>query len=117
MTTDQIVSAIGHDELRSQQIKMRRLEIAATLAEWKRAFIVEGIERPFADRCTLEAEYAALALEARVISTRATEEKAARRIALGRTVFAHLQAILKERGLDDILAEAETRAAADQEVA
>lgn len=49
-------------EKRSQDIKVRRLEIAAELAEWKRAYFVDGIKRP-AERATLEAEDARLALE------------------------------------------------------
>lgn len=61
-------------ELRAQEIKTRRLEIAATLAEWKRAFFVDGIKRPFTDRVTLEAEYAALSLEARLIDNAAGYE-------------------------------------------
>lgn len=58
---------------------MRRLEITATLAEWKRQWFVEGVEHTMAERSTLEAEDAALALEARVISSAAVQAKVDRR--------------------------------------
>lgn len=66
-------------EARAQWIKLRRLEIAATLAEWKRAWFVDGIEHSMAERATLEAEDARLALEARVISSAAVQAKVERR--------------------------------------
>lgn len=50
-------------ELRARVIRDRRCEIEATLAEWKRAYFADGVERKFTDRLTLEAESAALAFE------------------------------------------------------
>lgn len=104
-------------EARAQSIKLRRLEIAAALTEWKRAFIVDGVERPFKDRVTLEAEDAALALEARVISTHVEAAKVERRKRLNRTTLAHLTAMLKAAGLADMVAEAEKRAALELDAA
>lgn len=96
-------------EGRAQEIKLRRLEIAATLAEWKRAFYVDGIERPFADRVSLEAEDAKLALEARLISGAAEAAKIERRRKQNATLFAQLLVLLKERGMEELIAEAEAR--------
>ena len=98
-------------ELRAQEIRMRRLEIAATLAEWKRAFFVDGVEHPFSARVTLEAEDAALALEARVISTDAEMAKVARRKKQNASLLAQLLEVLKERGMGELVAEAERRSA------
>ena len=56
---------------RLAQIKHRRLEIQKTLTEWRRAFYADGIRRPLADRVTLEAEEARLALESNVIKAEA----------------------------------------------
>lgn len=99
-----------HAEDRLQAIKLRRLEIEATLAEWKRAFFVDGVERPFSDRVTLEAEAARLALERRVIETDALKAKLARRERERRTLHYQLIAVLTERGMEDIIAEAQARA-------
>ena len=99
-------------EDRLQQIKMRRLEIDATLAEWKRAWFVEGIERPFADRLTLEAEVARLALERRVIEDVAHKAKLVRREQERKTLVYQLIAVLNELGLRDVIAEAERRSEA-----
>ena len=97
-------------EDRLQQIKMRRLEIDATLAEWKRAWFVEGIERPFADRLTLEAEAARLALERRIIEDAAHKAKLIRREQERKTLSFQLIAVLTERGMEDVIAEAQRRA-------
>ena len=98
-------------EFRAQEIKIRRLQIAATLLEWKRAFFVDGIERPFADRVTLEAEDAALALEARLIETAAKIAQVERRKRQNASLLAQLLELLKERGMDELVAEAEKRSA------
>ena len=105
---------LGHTdnmEARSQAITLRRLEIAATLAEWKRAFFVDGIERSLEDRLTLMAEDAALALEKRVIGGKVEAAKIERRRRQNATMLAQLVALLTERGMGDIIAEAEKRAA------
>jgi hypothetical protein len=97
-------------EIRIHEIKMRHLEIQATLAEWKRAYFVNGTERPYADRLTLEAEAAQLALERRVIEDAAFKAKAERREQERKAMQAHLLAMLKERGLEDLITEAQSRA-------
>lgn len=98
-------------ETRAQDIKLRRLEIAATLAEWKRAFFAEGIERKFVDRLTLEAEDAAIAFEARVIGRKVEAAKVERRRRQNTATLAQLITLLTERGMGDIVVEAEERAA------
>lgn len=105
------LSHINDMETRAQAIVLRRLEIAATLAEWKRAFFADGIEHEFKDRLTLEAEDAALALEKRVIGGKVQAAKIERRRRENATVLAHLVALLTERGMNDVIAEAEKRAA------
>ena len=96
-------------EFRMQQIKMRRLEITATLAEWKRAYFVEGIPRPIGDRLTLDAEYARLSLELGRIGAAAVEAKAARRKAQNEEYLACLIEVVKDHGREDMLTEATTR--------
>lgn len=99
-------------ERRQQEIKLRRAEIAATLAEWKRAYIVEGVSRPLRDRVTLEAEDANLHLEARQIGQAAVEAASVRRQRIAAGELAQLQSILRENGLDDLVIEARKRAEA-----
>ena len=99
-------------EHRQQQIRLRQLEIAATLAEWKRDFYAEGIERSIADRCTLEAEAAALALEHRRNSSAAVEAGVRRRARLNAGTLAELTRMLAAEGWDDLVRLAEERSAA-----
>lgn len=98
-------------EHRAQQIKTRRLEIAADLIERRRAYIVDGIERPYAERVTLEAEDAALALEAREILVAAEVAKIERRKRLSAELLSTLIDVLTERGLLDVLDQARKRSA------
>ena len=97
-------------EFRSQEIKTRLLEIAATLAEWKRAYFVDGIERDFCDRVSLEAEDAALRLELHSIKSAAMRERLERRIRLNASLLAHLIELLTERGHEELLQEAQRKA-------
>ncbi len=97
-------------EGRAQYIRQRRLEIASTLAEWKRAYVVDGVSRPLAQRVELEAESAALALEAHQLKGAALAEKLQRQRALNAGLLNQLLALLQERGLDEIVAEATRRA-------
>lgn len=96
-------------EFRAQEIKTRRLEIAATLAEWKRAYFVEGIARPLGDRLALDAEYARLALELRTLGDAAVVAKVDRRKQEKADYLACLIEVLKEHGREDLLAEATAR--------
>lgn len=97
-------------ETRLQEIKLRRLEIDATLSEWKRAFFVDGVARPLADRLTLEAESDRLALERRLIETDVWKAKLVRREQERRTHYYQLIQLLTERGMGDVIAEAQARA-------
>lgn len=104
-------------EVRSKEIKLRRLEIAATLAEWKRAYLVEGVERPRGDRAILEAEDANLALEGRRIGEHVNVAVIERQRKIKDQLLGQLLALLEERGLADIVAEAKRRAAAEDQSA
>lgn len=104
-------------EGRAQAIKLRRLEIHATLTEWKRAFIVEGIQRPLADRVTLEAEDAQLALEARVNTAAAMAAKVERRERINADVLGQLVTLLADRGMSDLVDEARRLAALEEQAA
>ena len=97
---------------RQQQIKLRQLEIQATLTEWRREFFAEGKERPFADRCALEAEAAAPALEHRRNSQAAVEAAVKRRAALNASAFEELKRLLAAEGRADLIRLAEERSAA-----
>jgi hypothetical protein len=96
-------------EIRVHEIRTRHLEIQATLAEWKRAWFVDGIERPYGDRLALEAEDARLALERRVLEDAAFKAKLVRREQERKTLVYQLIAVLNERGLQDVITEAESR--------
>lgn len=100
----------GSPEFRIQAIKTRRLEIAATLANWKRDYLVQGIERSRGERATLEAEDANLALEIRQISDAAHLAKIERRKREDGRLLNQLLAVLGEQGLQDVVAEAQRRA-------
>lgn len=103
---------LGTAEARAQAIRMRRLEIASILAEWKRAYVVDGVSRPLADRVTLEAEDAALALEAQQLKQATVRAQAERRRLLNASVLSQLRIVLQESGLDRLVEEAERRAEA-----
>lgn len=94
---------------RAQSIKMRRLEIAAILTERKRAFFVEGVEHPFEDRVTLEAEDAELALEAKVLGVKTEAINLERSRRKHATLFAQLLVLLNEHGMGALVDEAEQR--------
>lgn len=103
---------LGTAEARAQVIRTRRLEIASTLAEWKRRFVVDGVSRPLAYRVTLEAEDAALALEAQRLKVATVQAQAERRRLLNASLLSQLRVVLEERGLGDLVVEAERRAEA-----
>lgn len=98
-------------EARGGQIKVRRLEIAATLSEWRRDWFVNGQSRPMADRAELEFEDAQLALEHRRIGADIVAAQAARRVLLSRAIEGELIGMLTERGVTDPLATAAQRIA------
>ena len=104
------MSAAHTPESRVKAIKARQLEIQATLTEWKRAYFVEGISRPMADRATLEAEYAQLALERNTIEAAAQKARFVRHEKERASLLYQLIAVLRERGMADVMAEAQARA-------
>lgn len=98
-------------EKRAAEIKTRQIEIHAALAESKRAYVCEGAGMPLRERVTLEAEAAQLSLEARRISEAAGAAKVERRQRINADLLAKLLEVLKERGLGNVIAEAEKRSA------
>jgi hypothetical protein len=102
-------------ELRPQQIRLRRAEITAELAAAKHRFIAHGQETPFAHRTALEAEFAALGLEALQIANAAKEANARRRVLEDDSLLNTLVRLLEARGMGGLVAEA--RAASDAAVA
>lgn len=100
-------------EARRQWIIQRRLEITAALAEWKRQYFAEGVQRPFVDRCTLKAEDAALAVELGSIKGACIAAKAERARRVHSNTLAQLKALLIEEGRQDLIALAEARAMAE----
>jgi hypothetical protein len=96
-------------EFRVQEIKTRQTEIISTLANWKSEYFNQGTERPFGDRTRLEAELADLALERRLIGDAAHKAKVERRKRLSASLLVQLQAVLTERGLVDVIEEAQRR--------
>lgn len=96
-------------EFRFQEIKTRRLEIASTLANWKRDYLVDGIPRARGERATLEAEEADLALELCRIADEAKKSRALRRKVEDASMLAQLKQILTERGQEHLIAEAQQR--------
>lgn len=101
-------------EFRLQAIRLRRLEISATLARWKSEWLNKAISRTLAERSELEAEAAELAFEERQIGTDAALAKVARKRAENASVLAVLCRLLQERGLGDVITEAEERSAEER---
>ncbi len=109
------MDARGSAEARASAIRTRRLEIAADLAERRRAFFADGVSTPMAERAALEAEDAKLALELRQIGAAAVQEKVARRAQLQASLLAELLKVLSELDLGHVIAEAERRVQARKE--
>ena len=97
-------------ETRGQFIRMRMLEIRATLAQWKADYFAEGISRPMADRAALEAEHARLKLEERTNSSAAVAAAIERRRKEKADLLGQILAILEEEGLEKIIETAKERA-------
>ena len=103
----------AHPEVRAQQIKLRRAEIAADLTARKHRYISTGEEGPFAERTALEAEEAALALELMRIKLDAEKMKVFRRMVQAAELQASLLKLLDERGLWALAVEASERSTVD----
>lgn len=95
---------------RREAIIERELQIAVELTESKRAWFVDGIEKPIAERTTLEAEQARLALEKHHLTSKINEHKAA--IKTYRFTMSHaiLIKLVTERGMPDLVIEADRMA-------
>lgn len=91
---------------RRDRARARLHEVKATLAEWKRAYVVEGIERPYEDRVTLEAEKERLVYELNRLDVEIHAERKAEEEVQRAMFSAVLVNLLKDRGLEDIVREA-----------
>lgn len=104
-----MIEAATSPEFRKQAIKTRILEIAAVLADWKSDFFTSGVERPMSERAKLQAESARLALEFRQIGDAANSAKVERKKAENAALFSQLICVIKERGLHELIEEAQQR--------
>lgn len=106
-----------HPELRAQQIKLRRAEIAAALAESKHLYVSTGEGLPFVERTALESENAALELEALRLGNMVMKSKVFRRQLQAAELLTQLLQLLDERDLWPLAIEAaERREIALQEI-
>lgn len=103
---------IGSLKNRRDEIVTRMLEIEADLSERKRKWAAGIEERPLAERAALEAEYARLKLEKNHIDISLHAGKVAARAVKEATFTATLVRLLQERGMSELVMEAE-RAALD----
>lgn len=87
---------------RRKAIGIRLLGIDLDLSESKRAYICEGVQRPFSERVTLDAERAKLRAEKYLIDDRISDLKAVAQPRFG-DVLAEL---CKQAGRQDLVTEA-----------
>lgn len=92
---------------RREQIIERELAINAQLSEMKRAYIVEKVPGDFAARTTLEAELAQLAVEKHALTRALNDSKNAVKAYRNTLSHAILIKLLNDRGLSDIVIEAD----------
>ncbi len=97
-------------EVRLQEIKSRRLEIAETVTEWKRAYYVDSVRVPLTERLAIQAEDARLMRELETLKVAAERAKYIRRKQERQSLLYHLVAVLREREMEDVIAEAQSRA-------
>jgi hypothetical protein len=97
-------------EVRLQEIKSRRLEIAETVTEWKRAYYVDSVRVPLTERLAIQAEDARLMRELDTLKVAAERAKYIRRKQERQSLLDHLVAVLREREMKDVIAEAQSRA-------
>lgn len=104
---------LSEAKARRDEINVRALQIEAELLEKKRAFFSEGIQTPMAERVEMEAELARLRVERHYMSTFIECSKSA--VKQYRSTLAHatLLRLLAERGLGELVVEAD-RIAMDQ---
>jgi hypothetical protein len=92
---------------RRDVIQVRLLEITAELREMKRVYVVDGGNRPFELRVSLEAEYAALQLEKQKLLFAINTEWKAQKMIRRADFTAVLMRLLNENGMSDLLRQAE----------
>lgn len=97
-------------EVRLQEIKSRRLEIAETVTEWRRAYYVDSVRVPLTERLAIQAEDARLMRELDTLKVAAERAKYIRRKQERQSLLYHLVAVLRERDMKDVIAEAQSRA-------
>lgn len=93
-------------KLRRDAITTRLLQIAADLAEMKRAWLADGEQTDQGKRATLEAEQATLQLELHELRLVLTLSKKVEARLHSVTAHAVLIALLKDRGLGGLVVEA-----------
>lgn len=94
-------------------INIRVLQIEAEMLERKRQFFSEGIATPPAERIKLDAERAKLVLERQHLFDFIRSNKAAEQRERSNASFTALKRLLVERGMGELVVEAD-RIAADQ---
>ena len=97
-------------EVRLQEIKSRRLEIAETVTEWRRAYYADSVRVPLTERLAIQAEDARLMRELDTLKVAAERAKYIRRKQERQSLLYHLVAVLREREMKDVIAEAQSRA-------
>jgi hypothetical protein len=102
--------ALQSPEFRLHEIAIRKAEIEATLARWKNDFFTNGISRSKADRTALEAEYSNLKLESQQNFLDAKKARAERKKKENESLLNKIKEVLRERGLEDVINEANKRA-------
>lgn len=107
---------LSEAKARREVVVARDLEIQALLAEGRRAWVVDKIDRGFDVRVSLEAELAQLAVEKNSLNRRISDAKDAMKAYRNSLSHAVLIKLLADRGLSELVVEAD-RVAADAAVA
>lgn len=107
---------LSEKKQRRDAIIARQLEIQAILAEMKRAWICDGQPGPQSVRATLEAEYAALAVERNHILAALKADKVTEAALRSASLLSTLMQMLRDRGMSDIVRDAH-RLSADAHLA
>ena len=101
---------LSEAKARREAIITRELEIRVALCECKRKYIVDKIDTDFGTRVTLESEAATLSLEKRALNMRIQAAKDGLRSYRNTLVHAHLIRLLVDRGMPELVREAERMA-------
>lgn len=104
---------LSEAKARRDEIIARVLQIDADLLEKKRAYFSEGVQAPMAERVELESERANLVVERHYLNTFLECSKQAQKQYRSTLAHAVLIRLLTERGLGELVVEAD-RIAMDQ---